>query len=62
MNCFADFGILLRTGISSILYVYYEYEAEWVTETFASIPESGQEGSLATDKFESIIEKGSEYK
>jgi hypothetical protein len=38
LDFLCEIGVLLRTGVASILYVHHEHQTEWITETFMLTP------------------------
>ncbi|XP_044265440.1 uncharacterized protein LOC123011855 isoform X2 [Tribolium madens] len=42
MDYLNEIGVILRAGVASIIYVHYEYQSEWLTETFMLSPEEKQ--------------------
>nr|XP_008195802.1 PREDICTED: uncharacterized protein LOC100142360 isoform X1 [Tribolium castaneum] len=34
MHYLGEIGVILRAGVASFIYVHYEYQSEWLTETF----------------------------
>lgn len=39
MSFLNEIGMILRAGVASVIYVHYEFQSEWLTETFVLSPE-----------------------